>query len=115
MFNNIDTQILIIVYNKIKRDKHMKRYTKIIDNKYIADKVEKTEEGFQGEAIEQLALFENMIENILLEQEELTKKMEELKDPQSGKVHWRAKEFMGKKMANQAILIALKYHGIEVE
>lgn len=93
----------------------MKRYTKKIDDKYTTDKIIKTEDGYQGEAIERLAIFENMIESILLEQVELAQKMDELKDPHTGKVHWRAKEFMGKKMTNQAILIALKYHGIEVK
>ncbi|MEG1463124.1 MAG: hypothetical protein RSC48_08425, partial [Anaerorhabdus sp.] len=70
---------------------------------------------FSGEAINQLAKYENMVEIILQEQKELQEKIDNLKNPDSNKVHWRVKELMGKKLTNKGILLALKYHGIEVE
>lgn len=93
----------------------MERYTKRIGNTYVVENLCEDNGTYSGDAIEQLAKFENMIEVILQEQKELQEKIDSLKDPNSGKVHWRIKELMGKKLTNKGLLLALKYHGIEVE
>lgn len=93
----------------------MGRLTKKMNDGYVAENLVEENGIFSGEAIERLAIFENMVEKILLEQEEYTKQIEALKDPTSSKVHWRIKELMGKKLTNRGILLALKNHGVEVE
>lgn len=92
----------------------MVRLTKKIKGKYVVNNLNEENGMFFGEAIEKLALFENMMDAIQLEQKEYTEKINALKDPTSSKVHWRIKELMGKKLTNKGILLALKYHGIEV-
>lgn len=93
----------------------MKRYTVKINNRYTVENLNNEHNQFFGEAIEQLAKYENMIEVLLQEQKDLQEKIDSLKDPNSNKVHWRIKELMGKKLTNKGLLLALKYHGIEVE
>ncbi|SJZ43991.1 hypothetical protein [Anaerorhabdus furcosa] len=93
----------------------MERLTKKINGKYAVENLNEENGKFYGEAIERLAIFENMVEKIQQEQTEYTKQIDNLKDPSSSKVHWRVKELMGKKLTNKGILLALKYQGIEVE
>ncbi|MEG0660487.1 MAG: hypothetical protein RR916_04050 [Anaerorhabdus sp.] len=93
----------------------MKRYTIKTNTGYIVENLKSEDNQFSGEAINQLAKYENMVEIILQEQKELQEKIDNLKNPDSNKVHWRVKELMGKKLTNKGILLALKYHGIEVE
>lgn len=93
----------------------MKRYTIKTNTGYIVENLKSEDNQFSGEAINQLAKYENMVEIILQEQKELQEKIDSLKNPDSNKVHWRVKELMGKKLTNKGILLALKYHGIEVE
>ncbi|MEG2329899.1 hypothetical protein [Anaerorhabdus sp.] len=93
----------------------MKRYTIKTNTGYIVENLKNEDNQFSGEAINQLAKYENMVEIILQEQKELQEKIDNLKNPDSNKVHWRVKELMGKKLTNKGILLALKYHGIEVE
>ncbi|MEF9894078.1 hypothetical protein [Anaerorhabdus sp.] len=93
----------------------MKRHTIKTNTGYIVENLKSEDNQFSGEAINQLAKYENMVEIILQEQKELQEKIDNLKNPDSNKVHWRVKELMGKKLTNKGILLALKYHGIEVE
>ncbi|MFV0552674.1 MAG: hypothetical protein ACK5L6_12270 [Anaerorhabdus sp.] len=93
----------------------MERYTIKTNTGYIVENLKSEDNQFSGEAINQLAKYENMVEIILQEQKELQEKIDNLKNPDSNKVHWRVKELMGKKLTNKGILLALKYHGIEVE
>ncbi|MEA4875811.1 hypothetical protein [Anaerorhabdus sp.] len=93
----------------------MKRHTIKTNTGYIVENLKSEDNQFSGEAINQLAKYENMVEIILQEQKELQEKIDKLKNPDSNKVHWRVKELMGKKLTNKGILLALKYHGIEVE
>ncbi|MPM93225.1 hypothetical protein SDC9_140361 [bioreactor metagenome] len=93
----------------------MKRHTIKTNTGYIVENLKSEDNQFSSEAINQLAKYENMVEIILQEQKELQEKIDKLKNPDSNKVHWRVKELMGKKLTNKGILLALKYHGIEVE
>lgn len=93
----------------------MKRHTIKTNTGYIVENLKSEDNQFSSEAINQLAKYENMVEIILQEQKELQEKIDNLKNPDSNKVHWRVKELMGKKLTNKGILLALKYHGIEVE
>ncbi|MEG0076817.1 hypothetical protein [Anaerorhabdus sp.] len=92
----------------------MERLTKKINDSYVVTDLKEVDGKFYGEAIERLALFENMLETIEMQQQDYNKQIDNLRDPASGKVHWRIKELMGKKLTNKGILLALKYHGIDV-
>lgn len=89
--------------------------TKKTDAGYIVENLHCSDNKYSGEAIDQLAQYENMIESILQEQKELQAKIDELNNQDNGKVHWRVKECMGKKLMNKGVLLALKNHGVEVE
>lgn len=92
----------------------MERLTKKENAKYVVTGLNEVNGSFYGDAIERLALFENMLETIETKQQEYDKQINQLRDPSSGKIHWRIKELMGKKLTNKGILLALKYHGIDV-
>lgn len=93
----------------------MKRITIKTDDGYAVENLHSKENKYYGEAIDQLAKYENMIESILLDQEELQRKIDELNNQDTGKIHWRVKEYMGKKLMNKGVLLALKNHGVDVE
>ncbi len=68
----------------------------------------------EKEVIEKLGKLEDMIEAIIDEQRVLSEVIKQYHDGFSKKVHWRAKESMGKKGINAMLLMEFKRRGIEI-
>ena len=60
----------------------VKRYTKKVNNIYVvsSEVIKKKGDNYTGDAIERLAIFENMVDDILLKQEEITRALAELRN-----------------------------------
>ncbi len=70
-----------------------------------------TEQGYVGPAIDRLAKFEDIYEEILAEQEQMSPKLERMRI--DGKTHsYQFKEMMGKKLMNAHLLTLFKSHGL---
>lgn len=68
--------------------------------------------GYSGEAIQKLARFENVLDDLVASQIEIAGKMEILRH--EGKTHSvKFKELMVKKLMNNNILILFKFYGLE--
>ncbi|MGI6324726.1 MAG: hypothetical protein ACOXZS_02130 [Bacilli bacterium] len=90
----------------------MKRYTKKVNNIYVvsSEVIKKKGDNYTGDAIERLAIFENMVDDILLKQEEITRALAELRNKKETKI-FRFKELLGNKLINSAIINVFKnYH-----
>lgn len=94
----------------------MGRQTTKIDDKYYVDdkKVMQSEKGCTGDAIEMLAKFENYYEDLVLKQDEIIRKMDELKA--EDKTHTvKFKQLLANKLNNSNNLLILKQFGIQYE
>jgi len=94
----------------------MARLTRALDNSesYIVDddKVIQDGSGYSGEAINKLAKFENMCDDLAANQNEISKKLEALRD--EGKTNlYKFKELMAQKLTNSNMLILLKTYGLQ--
>lgn len=93
----------------------MERLTKKLNKDYyVAGGAVLRQEGdsFGGEAINRLAGFENMYEDLVLKQGEIAKELEKLR--LEDKTHSvKFKQLLGNKLLNNEILILLKQYGIE--
>jgi uncharacterized small protein (DUF1192 family) len=90
----------------------VKRYTKKVNNIYVvsSEVIKKKGDNYTGDAIERLAIFENMVDDILLKQEEITRALAELRNKKETKI-FRFKELLGNKLINSAIINVFKnYH-----
>ena len=73
--------------------------------------IQPVEDGFAGEAVERLAKFEDLREELEAAQEELSRKMAPLRAAgQTNSVKFR--ELMGKKLMNSQILLLLSRRGL---
>jgi hypothetical protein len=93
----------------------MSRLTRALGNKgpYAVDddKVGHGSNGFTGEAVDKLARFENLYEDILNGQDEISKELEKLRlAGQTKSVKFR--ELMTRKLMNTNFLILLKSYGL---
>jgi hypothetical protein len=79
------------------------RYTKQLNEKYIVDNVD--------DAINRLGMFEDMLDNILLEQSNISKKLEVLRKENQDK-SYRFRELMGRKLINTAFISLLETNKI---
>lgn len=94
----------------------MERLTRLSSNNefYIVDdaKVHHNDNGYFGDAINKLAKFENMYEDIIAKQGEISKELEKLRyEGKTKSVRFR--ELMGKKMINITIIALFKTYGLE--
>jgi len=93
----------------------MERLTRVLDNGfYIVDdtKVQHDVNGYSGEAINRLAMFENMYNDLLLKQSEISKELEKLRS--EDKMHSvKFKQLLANKLTNMNILILFKTYGLE--
>lgn len=92
----------------------MARLTKFLDNGSYSvdnDKISQNENGFSGEAINKLAKIENICERLPIEQIELSKELEKLRN-EDKKNSYKFRELMGKKLVNTEIITLLKNNGL---
>lgn len=94
----------------------MPRLTKKLENgRYTADEsVYQVESGkITGELVEKLAVLENLCDELVAEQQELSEKLQEMRI--SGRTsHYRYKEMMGKKLVNSSVISLFESHGLEL-
>lgn len=68
--------------------------------------------GYSGDAITRLAGFENMFEDLVSKQEEISKELERLRS--EDKMHSvKFKQLLANKLTNNNVLILLKSYGLE--
>ena len=94
----------------------MTRLTRALDNNefYIVDddKVKHDVNGYSGDAINKLAKFENIYDDLVANQSEMSKELERLRN--EGKTHsFKFKELMAKKFTNNNNIILFKTYGLE--
>ena len=94
----------------------MVRLTRALDNNefYIVDddKVNHDVNGYSGDAINKLANFENIYDDLVASQSEISKELEILRN--EGKTHsCKFKELMVKKLTNNNIIILFKTYGLQ--
>lgn len=92
----------------------MERITRLIEGRYYAADVaiEHQGKGYLGEAIDRLAIFENMLEDLKASQIQISNELEKLRaDGKEKSV--RFKELMIKKLTNVNIIMLLKAYGID--
>ena len=84
------------------------------DGHYVVDedKIKKETGGYSGEAIERLAAFENMYEDLIKGQSEISEELERLRR-EGKKSSYKFRELMGKKLVNSNTLTILKNYGLE--
>lgn len=91
----------------------MKRQTKKINNNYYVanEKINQSENGYTGDAIEVLAKFENYYEDLVLKQKNIIEEMNKLKaENKTNTVKF--KQLMANKLNNSNNLLILKQFGI---
>lgn len=92
----------------------MNRLTRTLDNKlYIVDEneIQHNADGYSGEAISKLAKFENIYDDLLLKQSEISKELEKLR--LEGKTHSvKFKQLLANKLTNSNILVLFKEYGL---
>ncbi len=91
----------------------MARLTLISDNGYVIDKntLQQTDKGYTGDAIEKLARFENLIEDLLNSQRQIPIELEILRNEGKTK-SVRFRELMAKKITNANLLDLFKIYSL---
>lgn len=94
----------------------MDRFTRLSEDKkyYVAEigSLTKRDEGYTGELIERLAKFENMLEHILKEHEELPKELQILRDAEKTKTY-KYREVFTRKLMNDSFVVELMGFGLK--
>lgn len=83
------------------------------DNCYVVDnsKVQHDVNGYSGDAVTKLAKFENIYDDLLSKQSEITKELEKLR--LEGKTRTvKFKQLLANKMANSNIIILFETYGL---
>lgn len=92
----------------------MDRLTKTHDNGiYIVEdaKVQHRENGYSGDAISKLAKFENICDDLISRQGEISKELEKLRS--EDKIHSvKFKQLLTNKLMNNNIIILLRSYGV---
>jgi len=93
----------------------MTRLTRISDNNeaYIVDdgKVDHDVNGYSGDAINKLAKFENIYDDLVANQREISKELEGLRN--EGKMHsTKFRELMVKKLTNSNVITLFKAYDL---
>ena len=93
----------------------MDRFTKVLDNNfYVVDdtKVQHDKNGYSGDAVNRLAKFENIYDDLMLKQNEITKELEKLRI--EGKTHTvKFKQLLANKLTNSNILMVFEDYGLK--
>lgn len=93
----------------------MDRFTKVLDNNfYVVDdtKVQHNSNGYSGDAVNRLAKFENIYDDLMLKQNEITKELEKLRT--EGKTHTvKFKQLLANKLTNSNILMVFEDYGLK--
>jgi hypothetical protein len=93
----------------------LNRFTRALgSNYYITDetKVQHRVNGYSGEAVERLAVFENIYDSLILKQNEITIKLEGLR--LEGKTNSvKFKQLLAEKITNNNILILFNTYGLQ--
>jgi len=92
----------------------MERLTHMHEGKYYANDnaVNRSSEGYSGEAINRLGVFENVYEDLLASQSEISDQLASLRNEGKEK-SVKFKELMVKKLTNINTIILLKSYGLE--
>jgi hypothetical protein len=92
----------------------LNRLTRALESSfYVVDdtKVQHDVNGYSGDAISKLAKFENIYDDLISKQNEISKELEKLR--LEGKIHSvKFKQLMANKMTNNNILILFKTYGL---
>ena len=91
-------------------------YTRLTENKegspvVSKEYIQEDSSGFRGEAVDRLAKFEDVYDRLLISQENLSQKLEELQQQGKTQSH-QFKETMGKKLMNSMIISLLESRGL---
>ncbi|MHB9094901.1 MAG: hypothetical protein ACYC21_09520 [Eubacteriales bacterium] len=94
---------------------YINRLTRALDsnNLYVVDdtKVQHDVNGYSGDAISKLAKFENIYDDLIAKQSEISKELEKLR--LEGKTHSvKFKQLVANKLTNNNILILFKTYGL---
>lgn len=94
----------------------MDRFTKMSDNsnRYMVENtmVEQTGSGYSGDAIDRLAKFENLYEDLVEKQQKTVEAMEILRQEDKTSTV-KFKQLLIDKLTNNNLLIRFKYFGLE--
>lgn len=93
----------------------MERITRLIDGRYyVADiAIDHYGKGYFGEAIDRLAVFENMAEDLMASQTQISNELEKLRAEGKEK-SVTFKELMIKKLTNVNMILLYKSYGIDL-
>jgi len=99
----------------IKRVIYLNRLTRALDsnNLYVVDdtKVQHDANGYSGDAIIKLAKFENIYDDLISKQSEISKELEKLR--LEGKTHSvKFKQLLANKITNNNIIILFGTYGL---
>lgn len=87
----------------------MRRFTKKNKDQYYLDtKLDQNDQGYYGEAIDELATYENMMEAIKYREQELEQELEELRQEKKVK-SMKFQQRLGEKMLNERILTMYEF------
>lgn len=93
----------------------MDRLTRALDNgSYVVDdtRVQHDADGYSGDAINRLARFENMYDDLISKQSAISKELEKLRS--EDKMHSvKFKQLLANKLTNMNIMILVKTYGLE--
>lgn len=93
----------------------MDRLTKTSDTHhfYVENtKVRQVRDGYSGEAVDRLAMFENVHEDLIAKQSKLSKELEALRS--EGKTHSvKFKQLLADKLSGASILILFETYGLK--
>ena len=100
---------------KSKGADHMNRLTRKSDssNSYIVDDtmIQHVENEYSGDAVSKLAKFENIYDDLILKQSEISKELEKLKS--EGKTHTvKFRQLLTNKITNNNIIMLFETYGL---
>ncbi len=93
----------------------MARLTRVLNNEvYIVDddKVNRDVNGYSGEAVNRLARFENVYDDLVASQNKISEELAKLRDEGKTK-SVRFRELMVKKLTNSNFVILFKTYGLD--
>ena len=94
----------------------MERLSRPVSGGYFIEEhvIQRSGEGYTGEAVERLARFENMLERLLKERDETAAELERLRNEGKEK-SVTFKQLLAKKLMNSNMLVMFEASGIKTE
>jgi hypothetical protein len=83
----------------------MNRYTKKVNDKYVIDN------EYYEEAVNKLAKFEDIIDELLIKQEDISKELETLRKNEKKK-SYKFRDSLGHKLINTSLITIFKSHDL---